>query len=114
MRKTLITLLEREEDFLVRGQAASGEEALERLADADLDLLLIDISLPGMDGLTLLHKVQARWPKLPCVILSGHDESIYGAAAQAAGARAYIDKRHVREIVPTIRRTVADARKGGY
>lgn len=112
MRRTLAAMLEKEEDFHVCGLAASGEEALALLPDAAPDLLLIDISLSGMDGLELLEKVQTRWPGLPCLILSGHAEPVYGKQARAAGAIGYIDKRHVREIVPSIRRALADVAGG--
>lgn len=108
MRQTLSKMLDSEEDFIVCGQAASGEEALLLLPEARADLVLIDISLSGMDGLELLQQVQARWPALPCLILSGHAESVYGQQARAAGALAYIDKRHVRKIVPSIRQALAD------
>jgi DNA-binding NarL/FixJ family response regulator len=108
MRQSLKALLEKEDDFTVSGEAASGAEALAKLAEGTPDLLLVDISMPGMDGLELLQKVHARWPDLPCLILSGHAESVYGAQARAAGALAYVDKRDVRAIVPSIRRVLAD------
>lgn len=107
VRQTLAALLNSEDDFVVCGQAASGEEALALLPDAGADMVLIDISMPGMDGLELLRKVREMWPDLPCLILSGHAESVYGDEARAAGAVAYIDKRRVREIVPVIRRVRA-------
>jgi DNA-binding NarL/FixJ family response regulator len=103
MRQSLVALLEREKDFVVMGEAESGEEAMTKVEDAKPDLLLIDISMPKMDGLTLLKSIRERWPNLRCLILSGHAESVYKEQAQDAGALAYIDKRRVREIVPTIR-----------
>ena len=112
MRQTLAHMLDYEDDFTICGQAASGEEALSLLPEAGADLVLIDVSMPGMDGLTLLEHVRARWPALPCLILSGHAESVYGELARAAGALAYIDKRKVREIVPSIRQALAEAGKG--
>lgn len=106
-RKMLITLLEREADFTICGEAGSGEEALARLADVAPDLLVVDIFMPGMDGFTLLEKVKRRWPDLPCVILSGHVESVYGNQARSINALAYIDKAQTREIVPEIRQVLS-------
>jgi DNA-binding NarL/FixJ family response regulator len=103
MRRTLVKLLRREPDFAIAGEAESAEEALERLGTRNADLVLIDISLPGMDGIRLLQEIAERWPDLPCVLLSAHAESVYGAQARKNGARAYVDKRDVRKIVPTIR-----------
>lgn len=106
-RKVLITLLEREADFVVCGEAGSGEEALDQLADTQPDLLVVDISMPGMDGFTLLGEVKQRWPELACVILSGHVESVYKEQAQTVNALAYIDKAKTHEIVPKIRQVLA-------
>jgi DNA-binding NarL/FixJ family response regulator len=107
MRETLGKLLTRERDFAIAGEASSAEEALEKLDRSNADLVLVDISLPGMDGITLLQEIGERWPGLPCVLLSAHAESVYGTQARKNGARAYIDKRDVRKIVPTIRDVLA-------
>lgn len=109
VRKTLITFLEREPDFTVSGEASSGNEALELLPDANADILLVDISMPGMDGITLIREVKKRWPNLPCLVLSGHAESVYGEQVLAAGALGYVDKREVKSIVPAIRRALGEA-----
>ena len=105
MRRALHMLLQREPDFSIVGEAASGEEALAELENlATLpDLVVLDISLPNMSGLDLLSELQSRWPSLPCVVLSGHDRSVYVERARSAGARAYIHKSAVHEIVPGIR-----------
>lgn len=113
VRKTLITFLKREPDFIISGEAGSGKEALALLPTVDVDLLLVDISMPGMDGITLLQEVKKQWPHLPCLILSGHAESVYGNQARAAGALGYVDKRDVKEIVPAIRRALAQIHKNG-
>jgi YesN/AraC family two-component response regulator len=103
MRKSLRRLIENESDFKVVGEAESGIRAMEMLDDVDADLLLIDISMPKMDGLMLLKEIQTRWPHFNCVILSGHDETVYRDQAQQHGALAYIEKRKVQDIIPSIR-----------
>lgn len=111
-RKILITLLSREADFCVCGEAASGTEALAQLTHTLPDILVVDISMTGMNGFTLLQKVQARWPDLPCIILSGHLQSIYAEQASTVRVAAYIDKANAHEIVPTIRRVAMNFQPG--
>lgn len=108
MRKAVIRLLEAEDDFTVVGEAESGTRALEMLDDVEADLLLIDISMPKMDGLALLKEIQARWPHLNSAVLSGHDRTVYREQAQELGALAYIEKRDVQAIVPSIRAVVEE------
>ncbi len=106
-RKMLIALLDREADFVICGEAGTGEEALELLPSAAPDLLLVDISMPGMNGFTFLQQVKVLWPKLPGIIISGHVESVYSDHAHAMNVLAYIDKAKVRDIVPRIRQALA-------
>jgi DNA-binding NarL/FixJ family response regulator len=106
MRQTLVTLLEREKDLVVCGEAETGEEALQKLGEVAANLVLIDMSLPGMDGLMLLTEVRARWPQLPCLVLSGYDEPVYVNQVLAAGAAGYVPKHRVHGIVPAVRRAL--------
>lgn len=108
MRRALRSLLQREPDFSIMDEAVSGEQALKKLevARSAPDLILIDVSLPGMSGLDLLVEIQNRWPEMPCVILSGYDEAVYEEKALRVGAMAYINKDAVLDIVPTIRRVL--------
>ena len=94
-------------DLTVCGMAATGEEALEQLAEAYADLVLIDVSLPGMSGIDLLVKLRARRADLPCLMLSGHQEKTYVQRALAEGARGYLAKGNPLEIVDAIRKVLA-------
>ena len=71
---------------------ASAEQALMRMAGSRFDLAICDISLPDMDGLTLLAAMQAAAQAPPCIVLSAHDNGRYAEAALRAGARAYMVK----------------------
>lgn len=79
---------------------ADGESALARLQDADgaPDLVLVDLSLPGMSGIELIRALQACRPELRCAILSGHRSPAYVGQALAAGALGYILKGDPLEI----------------
>ena len=63
-----------------------------RVAGSLFDLAICDISLPDMDGLTLLAAMQVLTHALPCIVLSGHDDGLHAEAALRAGARAYLVK----------------------
>lgn len=92
VREGLTALLERERDVVVVGQAASAEEALDALPWLRADILIVDVRLPGMDGMELCRELaEHRFPGR-VIVLSAFldDESVY--AAWLAGASAYIVK----------------------
>jgi DNA-binding NarL/FixJ family response regulator len=101
MRDALVFLIDAQPDLTICGVAASAEEALERLPGG-ADLVLVDVSLPGMNGLELVRRVSAQWPGLPCVVLSGHSADRYAEPAHAAGAAAYVMKDNADAVVSTI------------
>lgn len=82
----------------VVGTAASGEEALDHIDGAALDLVLVDMSLPGMSGAQLIEHVRDRWLDLPCLVLSGHGDRLYVQQALNAGARGYVMKGDFDEL----------------
>jgi DNA-binding NarL/FixJ family response regulator len=99
VRQGLSLLINRETDLLVCGEAEEAMGAMHVLASARPDLLIVDISLSGPDGLDLLKNVRASHPTLPVLILSMHDESIYAERALRAGANGYIMKQEATEKV---------------
>jgi len=108
MRWGYIALINQEPDLLVCGEAATALEALEKIPEAKPDLVIVDISLEGMNGIELTKHLQSRYPELPVLIVSMHDESLYGERALRAGARGYIMKREARtKIVEAIRRVLS-------
>lgn len=106
LRQTLAGYLAKDGLFEVCGSVASAEAALEQLPAAQADLILIDISLPRMNGLSLVKEVQARSPELPCVVLSGQRSSQYADLARLAGARAYVAKTNLYSLGAILRRVL--------
>ena len=105
MRKGLAMTLENEADLKVCCQADSAEEALDHIEEQDLDLAIVDISLPGMSGLEMTKHLQAMHPELPVLIVSRHDEALYAERALRAGARGYVMKLEAENtIVDAVRR----------
>jgi DNA-binding NarL/FixJ family response regulator len=86
--------------------ARSAEEALEKLPNVSVDLVLIDVSLPRRSGISLVLVLQERYPDLPCVMLSGHLSPHYARRSLEAGARGYLVKDQAEEILRGIRRVL--------
>ncbi len=103
-----ISLINLEPDLEVCGEADTAFEALEKIPAISPDLAIVDISLEGMNGIELTKQLQVLHPDLPVLIVSMHDEVLYGDRALRAGARGYIMKREVRtKIVEAIRRLLS-------
>jgi DNA-binding NarL/FixJ family response regulator len=79
--------------------AKSAEEALAQIPDLRLDLVLVDVSLPRRSGISLVFSLHQKYPNLPCVMLSGHLSQHYARSSLAAGARGYLVKDQVEEIL---------------
>lgn len=86
--------------------AESAEEALNLIPSLEVDLVLVDVSLPQRSGISLVLSLQQKYPDLPCVMLSGHVSQHYARSSLAAGARGYLVKDHADEIVDGIRRVL--------
>ena len=87
---------------------ASVEEALVTLAEAVPDLVLMDIVLPGMNGIEGTRRMHERAPALPVVMLSIFDDRAHVAEAMAAGAVAFVSKRRMRSELPNVLRGVLE------
>ena len=104
LRKGLAMTLNAELDLEVVGQAADAEEALELYGQLKPDLVLADISLPGMSGLELVKHLVAQNPQAKVIMVSRHDESLYAERAVRAGAKGYVSKLEADDtIVPAVR-----------
>lgn len=124
MRDGLRTLLELEDDFVVVGEAANGEEALARYAEHQPTIVLMDVRMPGMDGVEATRRLHTQWPNVKVIILTTFDEDEYIFEGLRAGALGYLLKavssdelaaaiRHVAAgqalIDPAVTRKVVDA-----
>ena len=86
--------------------ARSAEEALEKIPDLVVDLVLVDVSLPHRSGISLVVALHAKYPDLPCVMLSGHLSPYYARHSINAGARGYLIKDHTDDILEGIQRVL--------
>jgi DNA-binding NarL/FixJ family response regulator len=99
VRQGLGLLINREPDMIVCGAAEEAQSALRAIPTLQPDVLVVDISLNGPDGLELVKTVRMRDPNMPILVLSMHDESIYAERALRAGANGYIMKQEATEKV---------------
>jgi DNA-binding NarL/FixJ family response regulator len=107
MRKGLALTVDAEPDLTVCCQAANAEEAIDHIEGDEPDLVVIDISLPGMSGLELIKHLQAVHPQIKILVVSRHDESLYAERAIRAGARGYVMKLQAGNvIVKAVRRVL--------
>ena len=99
VRQGLALLIDRENDLSVCGEAEGAHSAFHAVATLRPDIVVLDISLSGPDGLDVLKEIRAKTTHLPVLILSMHDESIYAERAMRAGANGYIMKQEATEKV---------------
>lgn len=104
-RENIKRLLYFEKDMMVVGEASDGEEAIRETDKLNPDILLMDINMPTMDGITATEKISLKYPKTAIIIVSVQGEQEYLKKAMVAGAREYMVKPFSSdELVNTIRR----------
>ena len=107
LRSGLRLLLEREDDIQVVDEATTAEEALARVADGPVDLVLLDLEMPGIGGLAGAEELRAAHPDLAILVLSMHGEADDVRRAFAAGATGYVLKTAADEQLVQAVRAVA-------
>jgi two-component system invasion response regulator UvrY len=98
--------LEQEPGYSVIGEAASGEEAYLLLQRISPDIVLLDLSMPGLGGLSSLRRFKLRWPLLPVLVFSMHDTVAFATHALRAGANGYVTKGSDPQLMVQAVRTV--------
>lgn len=106
MREGLRTLLELESDFAVAGEAGDGAAALEAYEASTPDIVLMDIRMPGMDGVEATRRLRARHPGARVIILTTFDDEAYVFDGLRAGAQGYLLKDLSGDELATAIRTV--------
>ena len=107
MRAGLKQLFALVEDIRVAGEAASGAQAMEFLRTTQVDMVLLDMGMPGIAGADLITRLHARYPQLPILVLSMHNEPQIARRALRAGAGGYVTKDSEPELLLAAIRKVA-------
>jgi two-component system response regulator NreC len=108
LRSGLRLLLEREADLAVAGEAGDGRAAVEWLARETADVAVMDIGMPGLNGIEATEQIARLYPKLAVIMLSMHSDETYVLRCLRAGARGYILKESAEhELIAAIRAVMA-------
>jgi len=97
VRSGIRRLLEDQVGIRIVGEAADGQEAIQKILETDPDVILLDISMPGMDGLDVTKQLKAIDPKVRILILTMHAEEQYAPRLMRAGAMGYVTKHAAPE-----------------
>jgi DNA-binding NarL/FixJ family response regulator len=109
-RKGLQELIHSDGSFEVSGEAGNAAEAMGVIRKLRPDLIIVDLSLPGANGIELIKNIRAEFRQLPILVLSMHDESLYALRALRAGADGYVMKHEAMTNVLQAIREVFDGR----
>ena len=107
VRDGLKRILAATADLAVAGEAASGDQALALVKANDYDVVMLDMSMPGLSGIDLIKRLKLEKPALRILVLSMHGESQYAARALKAGAAGYLNKDAAAEALLGALRKVA-------
>ena len=111
VRRGLAELLREMDDFRVVGEASSGDELLRLLREDRVDVIVMDMNMPGPSGLDLVKSIRAEFPKLPILVLSAHPEDQYAVRVVRAGAMGYLTKESAEaDLVVAVRRVASGKR----
>ena len=108
VRERLAELIAQEPDLSVCGEAEDSNQAIKATRELQPDLAIVDITLKDTYGIELIKHLKEIMPKLPVLVLSMHDESLYGERALRAGAKGYLTKQEAtKKVIPAIRQILA-------
>jgi len=108
VREGLKQIVAETSDIVVAGEAGNGHEALNNILKNNYDVVILDISMPGINGLDVLKQLKSQKPKIPVLILSIHPEEHYAVRSLKAGASGYLTKESApNELILAIRKISA-------
>jgi two-component system, NarL family, invasion response regulator UvrY len=111
VREGVKRILADTDDLMIAGEASQGQEVLAKVSAEAWDMVLLDISMPGRNGLDVLRQLKLAYPALPVLVFSMHPENQYAVRAFKAGAAGYLTKESIpEELVAAIRKVVQGRR----
>jgi two-component system invasion response regulator UvrY len=111
VRQGLRQIVAETSDMVVADEASTGHEVLDKMRDNEYTMVVLDISMPGGDGLNILKQIRKEKPKIPVLVLSMHPEEQYAVRVLKAGAAGYLTKESAPDELITAIRKVSAGRK---
>lgn len=111
VRKGIKQIIDETKDIYVNAEASNGHELLSRIREEYFDIVLLDISMPGRNGIDILKQIKAENKKIQVLILSMHPEEQYAIRALKAGAAGYLTKESAPEELITAIKEVYNGKK---
>jgi len=97
-------------EFVVCGEADGAPAAISECRSLRPDMVLVDVSMPGLNGIELIKMIRAEMPEMPMLVVSMHDEALYALRALKAGAKGYVMKAEAMTSIATAMRRVAEGK----
>lgn len=111
VRRGLVEILNEAAGLTVTAEASSGDELLAVVRDRRPDVVVMDLSMPGLSGLDLVKQLRAEFESLPVLVLSMHPEDQYAVRLMRAGVLGYLTKESAeRELVQAVRKAASGGR----
>jgi DNA-binding NarL/FixJ family response regulator len=108
VRKGLKTILKDVSDIKVEDEAGDGLEVMEKIRNAEFDVLVLDLSMPKLDGIEAIKRIKAEKPDMAILVLSMNSEEVFGIRALNLGASGYLSKDvALEQLIPAIRRVAS-------
>jgi two-component system invasion response regulator UvrY len=111
VREGLKQIVAETDDMVVADEAGSGQEVLDKIGVKKFDVIVLDMSMPGMGGFEILRRIKRERPKLPVLVLTIHPEEQYAVRVLKNGAAGYLNKESAPEELISALRRVSSGRK---
>jgi DNA-binding NarL/FixJ family response regulator len=111
VRRGLVSILDASEDMSCVAEGSNAAETMRAIRDNDAEALVLDVSMPGKDGIEVLKQIKKERPRLPVLILSSHSEDQYALRSIRAGAAGYLNKTSAPQQLLAAIRQIAAGRK---
>jgi DNA-binding NarL/FixJ family response regulator len=99
VRRGVCSILEARKDVEICGEASNGQEAVEKTSELNPDLIVLDVTMPVLDGLSAARQIRTILPEVPILILSMHEGKSIVREAQQAGVQGYVTKSEAANVL---------------